>query len=44
MQPIYIVLLINLIVWLGIFSFLFSTDLKVKKISEKLERLTNRAE
>lgn len=42
MQPIYIVLSINLIIWLGIFGYLFSTDRKITELSRKLERLTNK--
>ena len=42
MQPIYVVLIINLIVWVGIFSFQFATDNKVKQLSKKLDRLTNK--
>jgi len=39
MQPIYVVFGINLIIWLGIFGFMFSTDRKIKNLSDKLDRL-----
>lgn len=38
MNSIYIVLIIVLIVWLGIFSFLYSLDKKVKKLEERIEK------
>ena len=40
MQPIYVVLIINLIIWAGIFIYQFSTDRKVKELTDKLNRLT----
>ncbi len=39
MQPVYIVLIINLIIWAGIFGFMFNTDKKISALSAKLERL-----
>ncbi len=42
MQPIYIVLSINLIIWAGIFGYLFSTDKKIAELSRKIERLTEK--
>ena len=41
MQPIYVVFSINLIIWLGIFGFMISTDRKIKNLSDKLKRLEN---
>jgi len=40
MQPIYVVLIINLIIWAGIFTYQFATDRKVKELTDKLNRLT----
>lgn len=34
-NSIYIVLLISLIIWLGIFVFIFKLDRKVKKLEER---------
>ncbi len=39
MQPVYVVLIINLIIWAGIFGFMFNTDKKISSLSVKLERL-----
>ncbi|MDZ7766035.1 MAG: CcmD family protein [Melioribacteraceae bacterium] len=36
-NSIYIVLFIVLVVWLGIFVFLWNTDKRLKKIEEELE-------
>ncbi len=36
MSEIYVVLVVNLIIWVGIFAFLFHIDRQVKKIKEKL--------
>ncbi len=36
MSDIYVVLIICLIIWVGIFFYLFSLDRQVKKIKEKL--------
>ncbi len=41
-QNIYVVLVINLIIWAGIFFFLFTLDQKVKKLSEKMRAFTNK--
>ncbi len=41
-QNIYVVLVINLIIWAGIFFFLFTLDQKVKKLSEKMRTLTQK--
>ncbi len=37
MPDIYVVVLINLIVWLGIFSYLFSLNTQVNRLKQKLE-------
>lgn len=37
-NSIYIVLIIVLIVWLGIFGFMYKIDRKVKKIEEKINQ------
>lgn len=39
MEPIYVVLIINLIIWTGIFGFLVSTESKVNRLSKKLKEL-----
>jgi CcmD family protein len=36
-NSIYIVLFIVLVVWFGIFTFLWNTDKRLKKIEEELE-------
>ena len=41
-QNIYIVLIINLIIWGGIFFFLMSLDQKVKKLNERIQSLFNK--
>jgi CcmD family protein len=39
MEPIYIVLVIILVIWFGIFGYMFYLDKEVKRLSEKLKRL-----
>ncbi len=41
MQPIYVVLIINLIIWTGIFSYLFLTDKKIEVLKKKLDQLSD---
>ncbi len=41
MQPVYVVLIINLIIWTGIFSYLFLTDKKIKVLKKKIEKISN---
>ncbi len=41
MQPIYVVLIINIIIWTGIFSYLLTTDKKIKTLKKKLDQLSN---
>lgn len=38
MEPIYIVLFINLIIWAGIFAYMLGTDKKIKELSKKVEQ------
>ena len=40
MQPVYVVLIINLITWTGIFSYLFLTDKKIEALKKKLEKMS----
>jgi len=44
MQPVYVVLIINLIIWTGIFSYMFNTDKKISNLTAKLERVKNEKE
>ena len=39
MEPIYIVLVIVLIVWIGIFGYMFNLDKQVKNIKKNLEKI-----
>jgi CcmD family protein len=41
MEPIYVVLIIILIIWIGIFGYMIYLDKEVKKVSEKLTRIEN---
>ncbi len=41
-QNIYIVLVINLIIWAGIFFFLLSLDQRIKKLNERIQSLFNK--
>ena len=40
MSDIYVVVIINLIVWLGIFSYLISLNMQLKKLEKKCTDLT----
>ena len=40
MEPIYVVLVIILVIWIGIFSYMFYLDKEVKRLSEKLRKLS----
>ena len=44
MNPVYVVLIINLIIWLGIFIYLFSTDKKVRMLKKQVEKLTQKSQ
>lgn len=39
MEPIYVVLIINLIIWSGIFIQIFNTNKQIKNLSQKIDRL-----
>ncbi len=39
MEPIYTVLIIILIIWAGIFGYMFYLDNEVKKISSRINKL-----
>ena len=40
MQPIYVVLIINLMIWTGIFSYLLMTDKKIETLQKKLSKIS----
>jgi len=46
MSDIYVVLIINLIIWLGIFGYLFSLNTQINLLKQKLEsyQLLNQSE
>lgn len=39
MEPIYLVLVINLIVWTGLFSYIFFTNNKINDLKNKIDKL-----
>jgi CcmD family protein len=39
MEPIYLVLIIILIIWLGIFAYMFYIDKEVRQLSKKIKNL-----
>ncbi len=39
MEPIYVVLIINLIIWLGIFLYVNKTDREIKRLQREIESL-----
>jgi len=39
MEPIYVVLIIILIIWIGIFGYMFYIDREVTKISKRIKKL-----
>jgi CcmD family protein len=41
MEPIYVVLIIILIIWCGIFGYMLYIDIEVKKLSKKIKKLEN---
>jgi len=43
MEPVYVVLIINLIIWGGIFSYLFFTNKQLNQIKDQLERLEKKS-
>ncbi len=38
MEPVYVVLIINLIIWTGMFSYLFFTNKQLKQLKRELEK------
>ncbi|GEM_PF-1722259 len=42
MSPIYVILIINIIVWTGIFFYLLRTDNEIKKLRKRIERLSSK--
>jgi CcmD family protein len=41
MEPIYVVLIIILIIWCGIFGYMYYLDKEVRKLSKKIKNLEN---
>jgi len=41
MQPLYVVLIVILIIWCGIFGYMLYIDKEVKKLVEKVKKLEN---
>jgi CcmD family protein len=41
MEPIYVVLIIILIIWVGIFGYMFYIDKEVNKLKKKISKLAN---
>jgi CcmD family protein len=39
MEPIYIVMIIILIIWVGIFGYMWNLDKEIKSLSVKLKKL-----
>ena len=39
MEPIYVVLIIILIIWVGIFGYMFYIDKEVGKLSKKVKKI-----
>ncbi|TFG96707.1 MAG: CcmD family protein [Calditrichales bacterium] len=44
MEPIYIVLVIILVIWAGIFGYMLHLDKEVKNLREKLKNIENKNE
>jgi len=40
MNHTYVVLIINLIIWTGIFSFIAAANKEIKRVSKKLDQLS----
>lgn len=40
MNPTYVVLIVNLIIWTGIFSYIFVTNKELKRLAVKIDRLS----
>jgi len=41
MEPIYIVMIIILVIWAGIFGYMLHLDNQVKKISQRIKKVEN---
>jgi len=41
MKPIFVVLMINLIVWAGIFVYIMYLNKEVRRLKEEVKKLTN---
>lgn len=39
MEPIYVVLIVNLIVWTGLFGYIFFTNKKIDELKNKIGQL-----
>ncbi len=39
MEPTYVVLLINLIIWVGLFTYVFSLNKNISELKDQIERL-----
>ncbi len=39
MDPVYVVLIINLIIWLGVFLYVNKTDREIKRLKREIEDL-----
>jgi CcmD family protein len=39
MEPTYIVLVINLIIWIGLFTYVFTLNRKLSELKEQIKRL-----
>ncbi len=42
MEPIYVILVINLIVWTGIFGYTFHVNNKIDALNKKVSKLENK--
>ena len=39
MEPTYVVLIINLIIWTGLFTYVFSLNKNISELKDQIERL-----
>jgi len=39
MEPTYVVLLINLIIWVGLFTYVFSLNKNISELKDQIERI-----
>lgn len=39
MDPVYVVLIVNLIIWLGVFLYVNKTDREIKRLKREIEDL-----